>query len=69
MKISCLVTYREANDLAYMPLLREDQKDYIYHLWQEENICIIRNIGGGVVALYDGDITYDELKNKKTKKK
>ena len=31
MKISCLVTYREANDLAYMPLLREDQKDYIYH--------------------------------------
>ena len=42
MKISCLVTYREANDLAYMPRLREDQKDYIYHLWQEANICIIR---------------------------
>ena len=30
-KISCLITYREANDPAYMPLLREDQKDYIYH--------------------------------------
>ncbi len=30
-KISCLITYREANDPAYTPLLREDQKDYIYH--------------------------------------
>ena len=30
-KITCLITYREANDPAYMPLLREDQKDYIYH--------------------------------------
>ena len=30
-KISCLITHREANDPAYMPLLREDQKDYIYH--------------------------------------
>ena len=30
-KIACLITYREANDPAYMPLLREDQKDYIYH--------------------------------------
>lgn len=30
-KISCLTTYKEANDPAYMPLLREDQKDYIYH--------------------------------------
>ena len=30
-KITCLITYREANDPAYMPLLREDQKEYIYH--------------------------------------
>jgi len=30
-KSACLITYREANDPAYMPLLREDQKDYIYH--------------------------------------
>lgn len=30
-KITCMITYREANDPAYMPLLREDQKDYIYH--------------------------------------
>ena len=30
-KINCMITYREANDPAYMPLLREDQKDYIYH--------------------------------------
>lgn len=29
--ISCLITYREANDPAYMPLLREDQMEYIYH--------------------------------------
>ena len=30
-KITCLMTYRDANDPAYMPLLREEQKDYIYH--------------------------------------
>ena len=30
-KITCLITYREANDPAYMPLLNEEQKDYIYH--------------------------------------
>lgn len=30
-KITCLVTYRDANDPAYMPLLNEEQKDYIYH--------------------------------------
>ena len=30
-KITQLLTYREANDPAYMPLLSEKQKDYIYH--------------------------------------
>ena len=30
-EITCLITYREANDPAYMPLLNENQKDYIYH--------------------------------------
>ena len=30
-KISCLITYGEANDPAFNPLLREDQKEYIYH--------------------------------------
>lgn len=30
-KIICLVTYRDANDPAYMPILSEEQKDYIYH--------------------------------------
>lgn len=30
-KITSLITYREANDPAYMPLLTEEQKDYIYH--------------------------------------
>ncbi|MBD5139047.1 MAG: VOC family protein [Ruminococcus sp.] len=30
-KISCLITYGEANDPEYTPLLKEDQKDYIYH--------------------------------------
>ncbi len=30
-KVTCLLTYREANDPAYMPLLNEEQKDYIYH--------------------------------------
>lgn len=30
-KITYLITYREADDPAYNPLLKEDQKDYIYH--------------------------------------
>ena len=30
-EIACLITYREANDPAYMPLLTEAQKDYVYH--------------------------------------
>lgn len=29
--IDCLITYREADDPSYNPLLREDQRDYIYH--------------------------------------
>lgn len=30
-QITCLITYREANDPTYMSLLTEDQKDWIYH--------------------------------------
>ena len=30
-KISCLITYGEADDPAFNPLLKEDQKEYIYH--------------------------------------
>jgi len=30
-KISCLITYGEANDPAYMPLLKEGQEEYVYH--------------------------------------
>ena len=30
-KITCLISYRDANDPAYMPLLTEAQKDYVYH--------------------------------------
>lgn len=30
-KIRCLITYGEANDPAYTPLLKEGQKKYIYH--------------------------------------
>lgn len=29
--IACLITYRDANDPAYMPLLTEAQKDWVYH--------------------------------------
>ena len=29
--ISCMITYGEANDPAYIPLLKENQKEYIYH--------------------------------------
>lgn len=30
-RIACMISYRQANDPAYMPLLTEEQKDYIYH--------------------------------------
>ena len=30
-EIPCLLTYRDANDPAYLPLLTEEQKDWIYH--------------------------------------
>ncbi|MCH5349035.1 MAG: VOC family protein, partial [Oscillospiraceae bacterium] len=30
-KIRCLITYGEANDPAYNSLLKEHQKEYIYH--------------------------------------
>lgn len=30
-RISCLITYGEANDPQYNPLLEEHQKDYVYH--------------------------------------
>lgn len=30
-QITCLLSYRDANDPAYMPLLTEEQKDWIYH--------------------------------------
>ena len=30
-EIACLVSYRDASDPAYMPLLTEEQKDWIYH--------------------------------------
>lgn len=30
-QISCLISYRDANDPAYIPLLTERQKDWIYH--------------------------------------
>ena len=30
-RIGCLITYRQADDPAYNPMLREDQRDYVYH--------------------------------------
>jgi len=29
--ITCLITYRDTNDPAYMPRLTEEQKDWVYH--------------------------------------
>ena len=42
-KITCLISYRDANDPAYMPLLTDEQKDYIYHseLWLGEQRIIM----------------------------
>lgn len=30
-KITCLITYGQANDPAYTPLLKEGQEEYVYH--------------------------------------
>lgn len=30
-KVACLITYGQANDPAYLPLLKEGQEEYIYH--------------------------------------
>ena len=30
-EITCLISYGDANDPAYMPLLQDNQNDYIYH--------------------------------------
>ena len=30
-KISCLITYGEANDPEFSPFVKENQKEYIYH--------------------------------------
>jgi len=30
-RITCFITYREANDPEFMSQLKEEQKDYIYH--------------------------------------
>lgn len=30
-KIACLITYRQSGDPAYLPILTEEQKDWIYH--------------------------------------
>lgn len=41
-KTICMITYREANDPTYIPLLDESQKDCIYHAeLQLNNIRII----------------------------
>ena len=30
-KVQCMITYREADDPMYNPLLKDGQRDYIYH--------------------------------------
>lgn len=30
-KVQCMITYREADDPLYNPLLKDGQRDYIYH--------------------------------------
>ena len=38
-KITCLVSYRDANDPAWMPRLTEEQKDWIYHAELDFGVC------------------------------
>lgn len=59
-KITCLITYREADDPAYNPLLKEDQRDYIYHAelkLDDERIIMCDNVNIEFQTCYSNFIT------------
>ena len=59
-KISCLITYGEANDPKYNSLLKENQKEYIYHAELVlGNQRIIMSYSNFLTIMYD---TKEEVK-------
>lgn len=59
-KISCLITYGEANDPQYNSLLREDQKEYIYHselVWNDQRIIMSDHVDMEFQTCYSNFLT------------
>lgn len=59
-RINCLITYGEANDPAYTPLLKEGQQDYIYHselLLGDQRIIMSDNINLDFQTCYANFLT------------
>lgn len=70
-EITCLLTYRDANDPAYMPLLKEDQLDYIYHAelrFGERRIIMSDHVDIAFTTCYSNFLTimYDTKEGSKT---
>lgn len=59
-KITCLITYGEANDPAYNPLLKEGQTDYIYHaelVWDGQKIIMSDHVDLEFQTCYSNFLT------------
>lgn len=59
-KISCLITYGEANDPAYNPLLKENQKEYVYHselVWNDQRIILSDQVDMEFQTCYSNFLT------------
>ena len=58
--ITCLMSYRDANDPAYVPLLTEEQKDFIYHaelMIGDERIIMSDQVDVEVQVCYSNFLT------------
>lgn len=59
-RIACLITYGEANDPAYNPLLKENQKEYVYHselVWDKQRIIMSDHVDMEFQTCYSNFLT------------
>ena len=59
-EITCLMTYGEANDPAYNPLLQEHQRDYVYHaelVFGDQRIIMSDNVDIAFQTCYANFLT------------
>lgn len=59
-KISCLITYEQANDPAFNPLLKENQRDYVYHselVLNDQKIIMSDHVDIGFTTCYSNFLT------------